>query len=150
MEPIETVPFSSLIAGMLLKTRELSTTDIVNMISKLSDYNIHVEDEEDDLDYLGLCVEIGPNYRFSLKKDMNYDTKLDDNITVYMFLLNIAGPVLLSFLGLDCASEFIEEEHINKEEVEKVSYNFLTRVKIRVRNRRNKLNNGNNLNKIIV
>ena len=148
MEPMETVPFSSLIAGMLLENRELSTLDIVNMISKLSDYNINVEDEEDDLDYLGLCVEIGPNYRFSLRKGMDYDTKLYGNVTVYMFLLNLAGPILSSFLGFDYVSEISHSDPIKKEK--KVRYGILTKVKTRIRNRQNNLNNGNNLEKIVV
>ena len=68
MEQVESVPFSALIAGMLLCQRTYNSASIVNTISGLQAQGVMVDDENDNMDDLSCCVEVSPNYCFQLKK----------------------------------------------------------------------------------
>ena len=102
MEQKESVPFSALIAGMLLYDRNLKSTTVVNMMSKLEHKNIYVDDVNDNLDVLYLCVDISSDYGFGLKPELDYDTILYGNVTVYKFLVMNTNSIVLSFLGINC------------------------------------------------
>lgn len=99
MEFVDAIPFSSMIAGMLLCEPTVSAVDIINLMSRLSVAGIDVVD--DDIDFLSICIEINSNCSFYLKDGYDYDTKIDDDMTIAYFLEKVAGKKILSFLSED-------------------------------------------------
>lgn len=89
MEQVELVPFSKVIATLLLYKKNINPFDIVNFISKISqgDGDVIYSVEDDDLDYLSICVDNINTGEFRIMAGMNYGTILYDNITVRDFLL---------------------------------------------------------------
>ena len=101
MDNVESIPFSSIIAGMLLCNRRISASQVINVMSKLSCLGIDVDDEYDDIDCLDCCVLCDRCCSFCLLDGFDYDTKLSGNITVFQFLKNIAGDKVLRFIKDD-------------------------------------------------
>ena len=110
MEQVESVPFSALIAGMLLCQRTYNSASIVNTISGLQAQGVMVDDENDNMDDLSCCVEVSPNYCFQLKKGLKYDTVLYSDITVFDFLMMHTNERVLTFLGIDHDSKFFSSK----------------------------------------
>ena len=90
-----TVPFSSVLAGMLLFQRIIKPIDIMRVISELSNNDIYVDD--DDLDYLLFCVDFRKDCSFAMKKGYDYQTILEDGGTLYDFLYSTAGDLIVQF-----------------------------------------------------
>lgn len=101
MEHVDSVPFSSLIAGMLLVKRSVSSMDIVNAISRIGASGVTVEDENDDLEVLSLCVEMSRNYDFYLREEISYETTLCTGVRVIDFLMLQTNEKILSYLKND-------------------------------------------------
>ena len=91
-----TVPFSSVLAGMLLFQRIVNPTDIIRVISELSSNDIYVDDGE-DLDYLFFCVDFRKDCSFALKDGYDYQTILEDGGTLYDYLYDTAGELVVQF-----------------------------------------------------
>ncbi len=149
MEQSESIPFSSLIAGLLLMKKSVSSIEIVNVISRLDEKGIAVDDENDDISSLLLCVTIDYKYCFSLKDGFSYETVLNSNINVETFLKRHTNEKFLSFLKNDSIyHELYSKRFFNP--VYSVNYNskledtnsnnskldFMERVKRKVREKR--------------
>lgn len=99
MDDSESIPFSSVVAGLLLCNRSVNAIDITNMISILSSFGIEVID--DDYSFLSVCIDNDRQYNFFMKEDMNYDTILDCGSSVYDFLESVAEDRFISILKDD-------------------------------------------------
>lgn len=86
MEQVESIPFSGLIAGILLYKRSCTSFEIAIVLSKLGEYGIIVDDENDDLSIISCCVEMDKNYGFCLKHGLNYNSVLLSGVVVSDFL----------------------------------------------------------------
>ena len=110
------IPFSSLLAGLLMFKQTVKPLDVVKVIADLQVNNISVDDMDDDIDYLSFCIDVSKDYSFSLKKEFSYHTILDSGNTLYQFLEKVAGEVLVQFFETNCkySNEFLsiyEREH---------------------------------------
>lgn len=106
MEHIEVIPFPALVAGMLLCDKELNYDMISEVIGRLYDNDIYVDEENYDLSILFLCVDVKSNNNIKLKDGLDYDFVLYDGITVYDFLLSNTIPTVISFLEIDNIKHF--------------------------------------------
>ncbi len=149
MEQSESIPFSSLIAGLLLIKDRVSSVEIVNVISRLMDKGIVIDDENDDIDCLLLCVMIDRKYCFSLRDGFSYETMLTSNINVETFLKSHTNEEILSFLKNDVfyqefySKRFLVPVHnVNHDPMLKVVQNkdfrlaFMDKVKRKVREKK--------------
>ena len=95
MEQVEEIPFSSLVAFMLLEKPEVNCFEIVNFISKISqgEGDIIYDVIEDDCECLSICVDSFSNGGFVIKDNMTYETILYDGVTVRDYLMGIASFV---------------------------------------------------------
>lgn len=98
MEQVESISFSGLIAGMLLYRRCFTSVEVTNILSKLGEYGIIVDDENDDFGIISCCVEMDKNYGFCLKYDFSYDSFLYPGIDVSTFLRIHTNENLLSLI----------------------------------------------------
>ena len=57
------LPFSSLIASMLLFKNRIISVEIINLTSLLAQYNLFIDDEIDNMDIFSTCV-ICNNYSY--------------------------------------------------------------------------------------
>ena len=87
MEQVDLVPFSALIAGMLLIKRKVTSMDVVNAMSELQGKGTDIDDEDDTIDCISCCVEMKRDCSFCLKSNISYDDILEDGNTVREFLL---------------------------------------------------------------
>lgn len=120
MEQVESIPFSALIAGMLLCKKSYNSAEVVNMISELEGQGIWIEDENDDMVALSCCVEMSLNYDFHLKEGLGYNTVLSPGVTVFDFLMIHTDERILSFLE--------EQKNIHifyQEDIQKISENTI-------------------------
>ena len=99
MEQIESVPFSSLIAGMLLLKSSYTTLETAQILCYLEGTGIEIDEENDDFSKLYCCVKFENNYGFRLKNGMMYDTVLYSGDTVLSFLKENTDDMVLSFLN---------------------------------------------------
>jgi len=100
MEQIESIPLSSLISGMLLKRRQVTSIEIANVISRFEENGIMIDDWDDGLEKLFCCVEMNSHYEFQLKEGFDYDSVLYSNVDVFQFLfLNTEEKVLVHMYG---------------------------------------------------
>lgn len=97
----DSISFSSLLAGLLLLNKVVTSGEIINKISFLEDKGIYVDDEDDDISYLECCVDFDHYRVFSLKKGYDYDSILGDDISVFDFLMSVAGDKVLKLLKGD-------------------------------------------------
>lgn len=98
MEQVESIPFSSLLAGMLILKRGYTAIEIVSKLSELEGMGIVVDDENDDLEILSCCLEMDSNLGFHLKAGLEYDTVLCPDVTVFDFLNIHTNEKVMSFL----------------------------------------------------
>lgn len=116
MEQLESIPFSALVAGVLLRKTECTSVEIAKILSNLEmEKGVMIDDENDNLDALSCCVEMGSNYDFYLKKGLKYSTVLNQDITVFKFLMIHTNQMVLSFLD-----DYFKEVDLSKKVVESV------------------------------
>ena len=109
MEQVESIPFSELIAGMLLYKRSYTSLEIAMVLSKLEEYGIVVDDENDNLNIISCCVEMNSNYGFCLKDGLCYNTILFSGVEVSDFLKIHTNDKVLLIIG-DSIENFISQE----------------------------------------
>ena len=95
------VPFSSLIAGLLLIKRSVDFVEVVNVLSRITESGIIIDDENDDIDCLFPCMALGTKCCFYLKDNLSYETMLFPNVSVREFLMDHTNEGILSFLAND-------------------------------------------------
>ena len=116
---MEQVAFSSLIASMLLIKREITSFELVNMMSNLEENEIFVDDEE-DIDSISCCVDMNHNCSFRLKSNCSYDTVLSDGVKVRDFLKAHSSEIVNSFIenmnkiNVSVSSELVCDSKKNK------------------------------------
>lgn len=105
------LPFSSLVASVLLYKKHVTSVEIINIISLLVKENIFIEDDiDDEIDDLMLCVDC-PNLDYFKIKDMvSYDTCLTFGVTVRDFLFSKSNPIILDFFD---KSEYFKKNSPN-------------------------------------
>ena len=96
MEQVDLVPFSSLISSMILIKRNITPMDIVNVMSKLGEYGIVIDDENDSVESISCCIRMNKDCSFSLLED--YNELLDGDVTVSDFLLAHSNKKIDLFL----------------------------------------------------
>ena len=97
MDTVDSVSFSSVVAGMLLFHKSVSSSDVVNVMSRLSNYGVFVNDEDDNMECLMCCVDFHNYDSFYLRNGYNYDTDLG-GISVFQYLKEIATDRVISLL----------------------------------------------------
>lgn len=112
MEQVESIPFSSLIAGLLLCKKSYNSAEVVNVISELEGQGIMIEDENDDMERMSCCVEMSPNFDFHLKKGLEYVTVLSPGVTVFKFLMIHTDERILSFLDNRFKDDFLSQKGV--------------------------------------
>lgn len=107
MEQVEEIPFSSVVAVLLLKKPEVSCLEIVNFISKISqgEGDIIYDVIEDDCECLSMCVDSIYDGGFKIKNNMSYATILYDNVTVRDYLRGISFKIKDSDVELEDREE---------------------------------------------
>lgn len=95
------VPFSSLIAGLLLIKRRVTSVEVVNVLSRITNSGIIIDEYNDNIDCLFPCMELDTKCCFYLKDNLSYDTMLFPNISVREFLMDHTNESILSFLADD-------------------------------------------------
>lgn len=94
MEQNDLISFTSVIAGMLLCKRVLTSSEIVNFISELNCEGMEIDDYWNNEELFPI-VDMDSNYSFSLKPELSYDTILKCGMNVRDFLRkNTDGRVL--------------------------------------------------------
>ncbi len=128
MDDCESIPFSSVVAGLLLCERSINAVDVTNMISILSSFEIEVMD--DDYSFLSVCVDMDKKYNFSIDKDMNYDTVLGCGSSVYDFLESVAEERFINILKNDYkyGNLFLYNYNMYKK-----SNNFISKIDVKKR-----------------
>ena len=86
MEQTDLIPFTSVIAGMLLCKRVLTSGEIVNFISELSCEGMEI-DEYWNNEELSPIVYMNDQYSFGLKDGLFYDSVLSSGLNVSDFLV---------------------------------------------------------------
>lgn len=110
------LPFSSVVASLLLYKRRVTGIEVVNFISMLSQENIFISDDEDEcMNSLMICIDCCNYDYFEIKSSLDYDSYLFKGVTVRDFLYNKSSLVVLEFIN-----KFIilknEEVIINQQE----------------------------------
>ena len=113
MEQVESIPFSGLISGMLLRNRKVTSIEVVNMMSYLEEMGIMVETQNDDLDQLSCCVEISSKCDFEIRKGLDYETVLYSGVTVSQYLLMYTKEEVLSLIYNDWKYELLGSEIVD-------------------------------------
>ena len=108
MEQVESIPFSMLIAGLLLRKRSYTSFEVVQIICELEGMGIVVDDENDNFSLLFDCVDMRENYNFQLKEGLQYETILCYDTTVFDFLKMHTSEKIL----------FLLEQYFNKKSLE--------------------------------
>ena len=85
MEQNDLISFTSVIAGMLLCKRVLTSSEIVNFISELNCEGMEIDDYWNNEELFPI-VDMDSNYSFSLKSELSYDTILKCGMSVRDFL----------------------------------------------------------------
>lgn len=98
MEQVESIPFSSLIAAMLLKKKSYTSLEIATEICKLERMGIVIDDENDNLEIISCCVEMDFDCSFHLRRGLNYDSVLSTGVKVSTFLRLYTNDHVLSIL----------------------------------------------------
>ena len=106
---MDSVPFSSMIAGMLLCKERISAIDAVNMVDRLSCLGIMVDDENDDIDCLSCCAFMNEDCSIILSR--KYDDFLSDDVTVSDYLEELAGIDFLNILSNDLIFKSLYEKY---------------------------------------
>lgn len=120
MEQVSSVPFSALIATLLLKNRVVTAKEIVNFSSMISfgDGNTIIDVIDDDIDYLSICVDVDEKFNFSIKPSLDYDSIIGDGITVRQFLIknSLSNDIRkLISKNVDCNFDLYNDFEFNNE-----------------------------------
>lgn len=100
MDQSSFLPFSSIVASILLYKRRVTGVEIINFISLLSQENIFISDESDEeMDNLMMCVDCRNYDYFEIKNNLDYDSYLFEEVTVKEFLYSKASIVVLEFIN---------------------------------------------------
>ncbi len=105
MDNGDSISFSSLLAGLLLFKRVITSSEIINKINFFEEKGIFVDDENDDINCLNCCVEIDHYRVFSIKKGLDYGSYVDAYFTVAQYLRCIAGDRVVKLImsqNTDC------------------------------------------------
>lgn len=136
MEQFLSVPFSKVVATLLLEDRNVTAKEIVNYISKISSglEDIIVKTEDDNFDYLSFCVEFDNNFNFKLKNGWDYDSIINDSITVRDFLIENSLPDYIKDIAYryDDISNVDEVEDINLKLKGKINSSFKLRKRSKI------------------
>ena len=97
MEQNDLISFTSVIAGMLLCKRVLTSSEIVNFISELNCEGMEIDDYWNN-EELSPIVYMDDRYSFGLKCDLNYDTKIYPDVDVETFLKQHADSRVLKVI----------------------------------------------------
>lgn len=97
MEQNDLISFTSVIAGMLLCKRVLTSSEIVNFISELNCEGMEIDDYWNN-EELSPIVYMDERYSFGLKCDLNYDTKIYPDVDVETFLKQHADSRVLKVI----------------------------------------------------
>lgn len=97
MEQNDLISFTSVIAGMLLCKRVLTSSEIVNFISELNCEGMEIDDYWNNEELFPI-VNMDSNYSFRLRDDFSYDTVLPCGITVRDFLYRNTDKRVLSII----------------------------------------------------
>lgn len=97
MEQNDLISFTSVIAGMLLCKRVLTSSEIVNFISELNCEGMEIDDYWNNEELFPI-VNMDSNYYFRLRDDFSYDTVLPCGITVRDFLYRNTDKRVLSVI----------------------------------------------------
>ena len=92
VEQICPVPFYRVVATLLLKKRMVTAREVVNFISEISqsdDEVIYEVEDDEGIDCLTDCVEMDKGLNFKIKDKMDYDTVMENGMTVREFLWEI-------------------------------------------------------------
>lgn len=114
MEQVCSVPFSALVATLLLNNRVVTAKEIVNFSSMISfgDGNTIIDIIDDDIDYLSICVDVDEKFNFSIKPSLNYDSIIDGGLTVRQFLIknSLSNDIRkLISKNVDCNFDFYSD-----------------------------------------
>lgn len=105
---------------MLLYKREITSVEIVNFISLLCRENIFVDDINDNMDDLFMCIDCYNYELFKIRNDLEYNSYLFKGVTVREFLYVKSNSDVL---------RFINEKKLFSELVDKVDYLGVVRKK---------------------
>lgn len=146
MEQVESIPFSGLIAGMLLYKRSCTSIEVANVLCRLENYGIYVDDENDNLDCLSCCVEASSNYScFCLKNGFGYNTVLLSGVEVSEFLKIHTNDKILSIIGESVENFAFQETSLSKvmdfEKVKKKKNFFSLKKKILAKKKKDSCHN---------
>lgn len=132
VEQVCSVTLSEVISSLLLEKREVTAIDIVNFNSKISSiYDVDIDD--DDIDHLFCCVEMDSKFNFRLKDKLDYDSVLDNNMTVREFLLRNGLPVnVKNAVGINELEDSIDSKPYSR--VKRVNHFGFKGFKVRLRN----------------
>lgn len=98
MDNSDLVSFTSVVAVLLLLDRDITSLEISNFLSLLDSEGIVMDDNNDDIGMLLLCVQDKGRFSYSIKKELSYDTKIAENITVYDFLESFVDKRIFDIL----------------------------------------------------
>ena len=98
MEQGSFLPFSSLIASMLLFKNRITSVEIINLTSLLAQYNIFIDDEIDNMDIFSTCVICNNYSYFEIRDDASYDSILSDGKTVWDFFMENANKDIVDVI----------------------------------------------------
>ena len=110
MEQDSFLPFSSVVASLLLYKRKVTGVEVINFISLLSQENIFISDEEDEyMNSLMICIDCYNYDYFEIKESLDYDSYLFNDVTVKEFLYSKSSLGVLNFIN---RLMFFEEKDI--------------------------------------
>ena len=100
MEQCDLISFTSVVAGLLLCKRSLTSLEIINFTSMLSCEGIEVDDNW-GIDELESCVDMDYQCSFMIKKFLSYDSVLENGMTVKEFLRSFVDKRVLEIIRRD-------------------------------------------------
>lgn len=88
VEQLDEIPFSGVIATMLLKKECVDCLEILNICAKINSLEgyFDVDISDHGIDELLCCVTYDKDYNFMLKEGLDYSSVLAGGITVHDFL----------------------------------------------------------------
>lgn len=116
MEQCYSVPISQVIATLLLSSRKVTSIDIVNFESKLANYDIGIDiNEDDNIEHLFVCVEVDSNMNSKLRDRFGYDSIIFDDVTVRDFLKkNALSDEIVGIIFDNCDDDLVRNICINQ------------------------------------
>lgn len=126
------LPFSALVASMLLFKRQVTDLEIVDLSNKLENENIFFKDEDDSgMDKLFLCVDCFDYAYFKIKDDLELDSILDGGISVEEYLKEIGTEYIIEYIKNNkilCAEDIVKNEKRRIKSRGNIKFNLLTSI----------------------